>query len=143
VAPILQSVGETFLEQARSKSIELEIDYPKQPLLLNADPDRIFQVLSNLVSNALKFAPKDGKVSVDASAGPQEVCFAVRDTGPGIPVEARPHVFEKFWKTRNSGKPARGLGLYIAKMIVELHNGRIWVESDGRTGSAFLFTVPY
>jgi signal transduction histidine kinase len=81
-------------------------------------------------------------VSVVASANAHEVRFEVRDTGPGISDEAMPHVFEQFWKTQSSGKRGRGLGLYIARMIVERHHGKIWVESDGKSGSNFYFTIP-
>ena len=140
---LLGPLRDTFMEQARANSIELVIPSASENPQLLADPDRLIQVLSNLVGNALKFTPAGGKVSVHTAVSPREVRFQVRDTGPGISEDARPHVFEQFWKTKASGKRGRGLGLFIAKMIVERHNGKIWVESDGRTGSTFCFTIPH
>jgi signal transduction histidine kinase len=143
VPTLLDYLRDNFSEPARSKSIQLGIAYPGRTPSLTADPDRIIQVLSNLVGNAIKFTPNGGKVAVDTTVLPDEVRFEVRDSGPGIPEEALHHIFEQFWKTKDSGKRGRGLGLYIAKMIVEAHDGKIWVESDGRTGSVFFFTIPY
>jgi len=140
---LLESIRETFLEQARSQSIVLDIPAAGEHPPLIADPDRIIQVLSNLVGNALKFTPTGGRISVHHAISPREVRFAVRDSGPGIQQDAQPHIFDQFWKTKSSGKRGRGLGLYIARMIVERHNGKIWVESDGRNGSVFYFTIPY
>ena len=142
IPSLLESIRDTFAQAARSKSIELEIAHPDKIPRLHADPDRIIQVLSNLVGNALKFTPNGGKIAVRVSVFPREVRFEVQDTGPGIAEESRSRVFEQFWKTKTSGKRGRGLGLYIAKMIVERHGGKIWVESDGRTGSTFFFTIP-
>jgi signal transduction histidine kinase len=142
IPSMLESIRDTFAQAARSKSIELEIAHPEKIPRLHADPDRIIQVLSNLVGNALKFTPNGGKIAVRVSVFPREVRFEVQDTGPGIAEESLSRVFEQFWKTKTSGKRGRGLGLYIAKMIVERHGGKIWVESDGRTGSAFFFTIP-
>ena len=140
---LLESIRETFLEQARSKSIVLDIPSAGEHPPLIADPDRIIQVLSNLVGNALKFTPNGGRISVHHAISPREIRFAVRDSGPGIQQDAQAHIFDQFWKTKSSGKRGRGLGLYIARMIVERHNGKIWVESDGRNGSVFYFTIPY
>ena len=142
IPSLLESIRDTFAQAARSKSIELEIAHPDKIPRLHADPDRIIQVLSNLVGNALKFTPNGGKIAVRVSVFPRDVRFEVQDTGPGIAEESRSRVFEQFWKTKTSGKRGRGLGLYIAKMIVERHGGKIWVESDGRTGSTFFFTIP-
>jgi signal transduction histidine kinase len=72
-----------------------------------------------------------------------EAMFSVRDTGPGISDEELPHIFEQFWKANGSGKKGKGLGLYIARMIVEHHGGRIWAERTVPIGSAFFFTIPY
>ena len=142
IPSLLESIRDTFAQAARSKSIELEIAHPDKIPRLNADPDRIIQVLSNLVGNALKFTPNGGKIAVRVSVFPREVRFEVQDTGPGISEESLSRVFERFWKTKSSGKRGRGLGLYIAKMIVERHGGVIWVESDGQSGSTFFFTIP-
>jgi signal transduction histidine kinase len=107
-----------------------------------ADSARIQQVLSNLVGNAVKFTPRQGRVTVTAEGIDGEVRFAVIDTGPGIPPEQLPHIFGRFWQAKPSDRRGIGLGLAIAKGIVEAHQGRIWVESHVGLGSTFYFTLP-
>jgi signal transduction histidine kinase len=107
-----------------------------------ADSARIQQVLSNLVGNAVKFTPRQGRITVAADRLDAEVRFAVIDTGPGIPPEQVPHIFGRFWQGRSSDRRGIGLGLAIAKGIVEAHRGRIWVESQIGVGSTFYFTLP-
>ncbi|MFL5526503.1 MAG: PAS domain S-box protein [Gemmatimonadaceae bacterium] len=107
-----------------------------------ADVARIQQVLSNLVGNAVKFTPRNGRITVSAERIDGEVRFGVIDTGPGIPAEQVPHIFGRFWQARASDRRGIGLGLAIAKGIVEAHNGRIWVESHVGLGSTFYFTLP-
>jgi signal transduction histidine kinase len=107
-----------------------------------ADGARIQQVLSNLVGNAVKFTPRQGRITVSAELLETEVRFAVIDTGPGIPPEQVPHIFGRFWQARSSDRRGIGLGLAIAKGIVEAHGGRIWVESQVGVGSIFYFTLP-
>jgi signal transduction histidine kinase len=98
--------------------------------------------LSNLVVNAIKFTPPQGRVELDAEADGQAVRFSVRDTGPGIPPDLLPRVFERFWKGGGAGRAGTGLGLNIAREIVEAHGGRIWVESQPDHGTTFHFTLP-
>ncbi|MEA2766640.1 MAG: hypothetical protein QOK07_3044 [Gemmatimonadaceae bacterium] len=107
-----------------------------------ADAARIQQVLSNLVGNAVKFTPRQGQITVSADLLDKEVRFAVIDTGPGIPPEQVPHIFGRFWQARSADRRGIGLGLAIAKGIVEAHSGRIWVESQVGVGSTFYFTLP-
>ena len=107
-----------------------------------ADATRINQVLSNLVGNAVKFTPRDGLITISAERADGEVRFSVIDTGPGIPAEQLPHIFGRFWQARASDRRGIGLGLAIAKGIVEAHKGRIWVESSVGLGSTFYFTLP-
>jgi signal transduction histidine kinase len=115
---------------------------PDAPKVL-ADPARIQQVLSNLVGNAIKFTPAGGRVVIGADALAQpEVRFAVVDSGPGIPPEQLPHVFGRYWQADRADKRGIGLGLAIAKGLVEAHRGRIWVESQVGAGSKFYFTLP-
>jgi signal transduction histidine kinase len=103
----------------------------------------VHQVLSNLVGNAIKFTPAGGRVTLSAElAAEREVRFAVADTGAGIPPEQLPHVFGQFWQGRRTDRRGIGLGLAIAKGIVEAHGGRIWVESQVGVGSNFYFTLP-
>ena len=107
-----------------------------------ADAARIQQVLSNLVGNAVKFTPRQGTIKVAADLLDAEVRFAVIDSGQGIPPEQVPHIFGRFWQATSSDRRGIGLGLAIAKGIVEAHNGRIWVESQVGLGSTFFFTLP-
>jgi signal transduction histidine kinase len=103
----------------------------------------VLQVLSNLVGNALKFAPESSTVAVELTASGPELVVCVRDSGPGINVDEIPLLFEKYWQ--GSGASARqgvGLGLAIARAIVLAHGGRIWVESQRGEGSRFYFTIP-
>ena len=116
----------------------------EQPALFACvDRERIARVLSNLCGNALKFTPQGGEISVAArrdSGG--FVRFSVSDTGPGVPPEQVPRLFEKNWQARRGGAEGLGLGLYIARSLVEAHGGRIWVESTPGHGSTFTFRVP-
>ena len=107
-----------------------------------ADVDRIQQVLSNLVGNALKFTPPGGRIEVSAAAAPHEVTISVRDNGKGIAADQLPHVFERYWQSLRTDKHGAGLGLPIAKGIVEAHGGRIWIESALGIGTTAFFTLP-
>ncbi len=109
---------------------------------LCCDRAKIAQVLSNLVGNAIKFSPGGSAVTVWAEDTDQGIRLAVRDQGPGIPAEARPHLFERFWQQTVRGAAGVGLGLYIAKGIVDAHGGQIWVESQEGTGSTFFVSLP-
>jgi PAS domain S-box-containing protein len=127
---------------AASNAIELAYDAPAELPRVSADPHRIHQVLSNLVGNAIKFTPPGGRVAVAGERAGPELKLAVRDTGPGIPAEHLPHIFGQFWQGRRTDGRGLGLGLAIAKGIVEAHTGRIWVESTVGEGSSFYFTLP-
>jgi signal transduction histidine kinase len=127
---------------AEAQGLALAADVPEGLPTVLADAPRIQQVLSNLVGNAIKFTPRGGRITLRAQREPMEVCFAVVDTGPGIPADQLPHIFSRFWQARAADKRGIGLGLAIARGIVEAHRGRIWVESDVGQGSAFYFTVP-
>jgi PAS domain S-box-containing protein len=128
---------------ATSSSIELVLeDAPEELPPVSADPHRMQQVLSNLIGNAVKFTPRGGRIAVQCSRDEDDVRFEVRDTGPGIPAEDLPHVFGQFWQASRGDRRGIGLGLAIAKGIVEAHGGKIWVESTPGEGSAFFFTLP-
>jgi PAS domain S-box-containing protein len=112
------------------------------PALLRVDADRIQQVFSNLVGNALKFTPPGGRITVAAVPKDDVVVFSVEDTGPGIPADDIPHVFDRFWQASQQGSHGIGLGLAIAKGLVEAHGGTVTVESEVGLGSTFSFTIP-
>ena len=127
---------------AQASSLRLETDILTGTPLVSVDPPRIQQVLSNLVGNAIKFTPPGGEISLRVAPVDGEVRFAVVDTGPGISPDALPHIFGRFWQGKPGDNRGIGLGLTIAKGIVEAHGGRIWVESKPGAGSSFYFTVP-
>jgi PAS domain S-box-containing protein len=122
----------------------LAVDVDEALPEVRADRSRVLQVFSNLVGNALKFTPEGGRVLVGAAWSEAEgaVCFRVTDSGPGIPAEHLPHLFERFWRARRADRRGAGLGLPIARGLVEAHGGRLWVESEAGQGSTFRFTLP-
>jgi signal transduction histidine kinase len=130
---------------ARARAIQLELEVAGCPPIWG-DPDKVHQVLTNLVSNALKFTPTGGRVTLTAGPAPDRmVRLAVRDTGLGIPPAERERVFDKFYQVgRVDGErpPGSGLGLTIARHLVELHGGRIWIEDDGSGGATFVVLLP-
>ena len=125
---------------ARAASIDLRLQAPTDMATVLADRHRLSQVFENLVGNALQFTGSGGQVTVAAQVREADVLFSVRDSGSGIPPEHLPHVFDRFWQARRVERQGAGLGLSIAKAIVEMHGGRIWVESTPGEGSCFLFT---
>ncbi|HJR64957.1 MAG TPA: ATP-binding protein [Gemmatimonadaceae bacterium] len=139
---ILEAV-ETLRSLATSSSVDLVMDAEgDEPPPVLADPHRIQQVFSNLIGNAIKFTPKGGQVIIRCKSGQDVVQFEVRDTGPGIAAEHLPHIFGQFWQANRRDHRGIGLGLAIAKGIVEAHGGKIWVESVCGAGSSFFFTLP-
>ena len=139
---ILMEVAEMFASPASDRSLELETKVPEELPPVFVDRERILQVLSNLVDNAVKFTPPGGRVRIEAERRNDEVCFSVSDTGPGILHEHLPRVFDRFWQARQADRRGTGLGLPIARRLVEAHGGRIWAESTPGQGSTFHFTVP-
>jgi two-component system, sensor histidine kinase and response regulator len=123
----------------QAKKIELVHELPATDVFVNADRNRVLQVFSNLIGNAVKFTAEGGRVVVGASTDQDGVRFYVTDTGVGIAESDLPRIFDRFWHSGEAG--GSGLGLAIAKGIVEAHDGRIWAESSGR-GSTFAFTLP-
>jgi signal transduction histidine kinase len=107
-----------------------------------ADRERILQVFSNLGGNAVKFTRTDGQVEIRVVHRDAMMAFEVRDTGPGIASDELPHVFDRFWQARKTARGGVGLGLAIAKGIVEAHGGSINVTSEPGRGSCFAFTLP-
>ncbi|NLA59951.1 MAG: hypothetical protein GX863_02475 [Firmicutes bacterium] len=121
-----------------------DISGGKAPACVSVDPDRIDRVMSNLYFNAIKFSQRGGEIVTGCSIGPKEATITVQDKGPGIPEEDLPFIFDRFYKSPRSraSTSGSGLGLSIAKEIVELHGGRIWVESTVGEGTTFYFTLP-
>jgi light-regulated signal transduction histidine kinase (bacteriophytochrome) len=148
ITPQKLDVGQMFEEAqallaplALDKDISISFDADPD-LRIHADPERLFQVLSNLVGNAIKFTPRLGTVGVLATSVGDDIVFTVRDSGEGIPKEHLPHVFDRYWTVKEGNPTGTGLGLYITQGIVEAHGGRIFAESEPGQGSEFRFTVP-
>jgi len=127
---------------AASASLELRLDAAPNLPDLWADHDRLVQVFDNLIGNAIKFTKPHGQITLTAAVQDGEVLFSVADTGRGIASVHLPHVFDRFWQAQKDKRRGAGLGLAIAKGIVEAHGGRIWVESAQGQGSTFFFTIP-
>jgi PAS domain S-box-containing protein len=143
VTSVVSDAVDMLRPLASSSSLQLDAAVADGLPRVMVDPARVQQVLSNLVGNAIKFTPPGGSITVRAELGPEgEVCLAVADTGPGIPNDQLPHIFGRFWQGKRTDRRGVGLGLAIAKAIVEAHRGRIWVESQVGSGTSFYFTVP-
>jgi PAS domain S-box-containing protein len=142
VGPLVEEEAAMLRPLAEARQITLRVEIDRPDATLQMDNVRIHQVLSNLVGNAIKFTPTGGQVTIGCTIGETEGRFAVIDTGPGIPPEEIPHIFGRFWQSSRQDKRGVGLGLAIAKGLVEGHGGRIWVESTVGEGARFYFTIP-
>ncbi|MFN2564353.1 MAG: PAS domain-containing protein [Gemmatimonadaceae bacterium] len=142
VGSLLREIGDLVHPLATAKGVTLVFETATELSTVWADTNQIQRVFSNLIGNAIKFTPAGGEIRVHAARSDEEVVFSVSDTGPGIPSEQLPHVFDRYWQGARGDRRGAGLGLAIAKGIVEAHGGRIWVESVAGNGSTFRFTVP-
>ncbi|HMN12334.1 MAG TPA: HAMP domain-containing sensor histidine kinase [Bellilinea sp.] len=143
---LIQAVTARLLPQFVDKGIELACDIPAHVPQVRVDADRVEQVLTNLVGNALQYSPAGGQVILKAARVDGVIQFAVQDTGVGLAPEDLTKIFQRFYrvdKSRSRASGGSGVGLTIAHHIVEAHGGRIWVESPGlNQGSTFYFTLP-
>jgi two-component system phosphate regulon sensor histidine kinase PhoR len=135
--------------RATEKQITLRLtsELPDTPIPILADADRIHQVLVNLLDNALKFTPIGGRITVSLDDTGERVTCKITDTGPGIPLTEIPHLFERFYRgdrsrAREEGQSGAGLGLSIARAVIEAHGGHIWIESPPGQGTIVTFTLP-
>jgi signal transduction histidine kinase len=141
----VRAVVEAYSEQAGRAGISLVFEVPAEPVMLSLDRERIVQLLSNLVGNALKFTPRGGEVIVELVDRGDDVVVEVRDSGPGIPEADLPLVFDRFFRGANVGEArasGSGLGLAIARSIVEMHGGSIGVSSAIGRGATFSVSLP-
>ncbi len=141
-AAIVEEAMDMMRPLAESKRLEVaqQIAGGLPPIL--SDRRRILQVFANLFGNAVTFTPEGGTITIAADAQDDSVRFMVADTGPGISSEVLPHLFDRYWQASHARRGGAGLGLYIAKGIVEAHGGRLWATSAPGRGSAFSFTLP-
>ncbi|MDZ8087728.1 MAG: histidine kinase [Nostoc sp. DedQUE12b] len=138
------NVLEELCDRYTAKSQEVETDIPNDLPYVYADPERIRQVLVNLLDNAIKYTPEGGKISIAGlHRTTQKVQFSIGDTGPGIPVENRDRIFENHFRLqRDEGTEGYGIGLCLCQRIVLAHYGQIWVDSTPNNGAWFHFTLP-
>lgn len=143
VESLLRETHELFRAQAAASSISLEYQVGEGAHAVHADRHRVMQVLSNLIGNSMKFTPAGGLISFRADQRQKNfVIFAISDSGPGIPTEHLREIFNPYWQAEQTERMGAGLGLPIARGIVESHGGRIWVESEQGRGTTFYFTLP-
>lgn len=143
-ADLLYEVRDVMMTKAQETNVQIRVDVPNDMPLLEADRDKVKQVLLNLVSNALKYNRPNGSVIITGNFTDTELSMSVQDTGVGIPEESVPHLFEKFYRVREHENKATGtgLGLSICKQIVQGHNGRIEVKSKIGVGTSFTVYLP-
>jgi len=142
LTPWLRERAALWAEMARERALHWKEEIPPDLPAIQADPERLAQALENLVDNAIKFTPAGGSVTLRAEVRDREVWICVQDTGPGIPMEDLPRLFEPFYRGRQEGRPGLGLGLFLARTIVEAHGGRLDVESRAGEGSCFMLILP-
>lgn len=140
--PLLNEAVESYSHVAKDKTISLTVTDCDSNLEANLDRDRIAQVLSNLIGNSMKFTPKSGSVLVTATCDAKDLIVSITDNGPGIDDAKKMQIFERFAQLNAKDRQGLGLGLYISKMLVEAHGGRLWVDSKLGEGSAFSFAIP-
>lgn len=144
-AALLRELAAEFAEETRRRDLRLDLHLPPGLPLVNCDPDKMRQVFTNLLANAIKFSPDGGRIELEASPRADEIVYCCRDTGIGIPAADLEKVFEKFYQvdstaTRRFG--GAGLGLSIVREIMVLHGGRAWAESSPGQGSSFYVSLP-
>ena len=142
IAEVIAETIDSFQARAAEQGIALVLSPEPPSVIVQADRERLLQMMDNLVGNALKFTPRSGRVSIGACVDGGELRVSVADTGPGIPEEERERLFDRFWQARDADRRGLGLGLHIAKAIAEAHGGRLWVESTVGSGSTFYFAMP-
>jgi signal transduction histidine kinase len=142
IGELFEDAVELSAPLIHDKRIEIKIEMPPPPFKVRCDRERMMQVFSNLIGNAVKFVPERGTIVLSAAASGASALVAVRDTGPGIPPARLPHLFQRYWQADETARKGRGLGLFITKGIVEAQGGVIWAESQVGTGSTFFITLP-
>jgi signal transduction histidine kinase len=143
IEPLFLEAHELFRSQTAANAISLEYEIESATPAIYADRHRVMQVLSNLIGNALKFTPAQGFIAFRAAPHKDGlVLFSVSDSGPGIPRQNLKDIFNPYWQAKRTERMGAGLGLPIAKGIVESHGGTIWVESEQEKGTTFYFTLP-
>jgi signal transduction histidine kinase len=143
VNELISRVLITFEEKIVNKSLEIEVDFRQDKAMVLADPDRIEQVVINLLDNAVKYTGQGGRIKIWTHGAANRILIGISDDGPGIPEEDQPYVWERFYKVdkSHSGKKGTGLGLSIVKKIIEQHGERITLQSKPGCGAVFVFSL--
>jgi signal transduction histidine kinase len=130
--------------QTQSTIHNIVVDFPENFPVVNGDETRLEQVISNLVSNAIKYSPQGGEISISAQVRPTHIIICVSDQGPGVASEDIPHIFDRFYRSSIAKRTTKGagLGLYLARAVIEAHGGRIWVDPQPGTGGRICFSIP-
>jgi signal transduction histidine kinase len=142
VAPLVATALELLESTAAGKGLELKSEVSSDIAPVFADRDRIIQVFSNLIGNAIKFSERGGTITVRAEQLEKEVRFSIQDTGRGIPENELPKIFDRYWQAPVIQRRGTGLGLFIVRGIVKDHGGKVWAHSHAGVGSTFFFTLP-
>jgi signal transduction histidine kinase len=142
VKELVQQAWNSHAPIAAKKKVQLQYEIAPDISTAWMDANQIARVFSNLVGNAIKFTAESGHITIRAERAGSEIRFSVADTGAGIAAEQLPHVFDRFWQAKSGDRQGAGLGLSIAKGILDAHGGRIWVESTPQVGSTFSFALP-
>jgi PAS domain S-box-containing protein len=142
----LKALAERTAERFRTQTDKhtIEVDFPLNFPVTLGDEDRLAQVLSNLLSNAIKYSPEGGVIRLSGQVRPEQVILCVQDEGPGIAPEDLPHVFDRFYRSTSAVRTTKGagLGLYLARAVIEAHGGRIWVNPKRERGAQICFSLP-
>jgi signal transduction histidine kinase len=142
VGELLQAARDLILTQALAAEQQVDVTPASSALFVRADRERVLQVLANLLGNAVKFSPAKGRITLAAAEQASAVRFEVRDSGRGIGKDEGDKVFARFWRSDPKRRRGLGLGLYIAKGLVQAHGGALWYESEEGQGTRFFFTLP-
>ncbi len=139
---LARRIAERF--RIQSTRHQIVVDFPVDFPIILGDDDRLAQVFSNLISNAIKYSPDGGEIRITGQAHPQQVVVCVSDQGPGIAIADIPYVFDRFYRATDASRTTKGagLGLYLARAVVEAHGGRIWVDPKPGAGARICFSLP-
>jgi len=141
VTSLLEEAGNLLVTLTAAKNIEINC-VADRDLVINADPERFFQVLSNLIGNAIKFTPSRGQITISATRKGTDIVITVRDNGIGIAPDHLPLIFQRYWSVKEGNPNGNGLGLYITQGIINAHGGHISATSEPGLGSVFTFSIP-
>jgi signal transduction histidine kinase len=139
---LVQRIAERFRTQTSRHMIV--VDFSENFPVILGDEDRLRQVFSNLISNAIKYSPAGGEIRITGRVRTDQVILCVQDQGPGIAVDDIPHVFDRFYRASDASRTTKGagLGLYLARAVIEAHSGRIWVDPKPGDGARICFSLP-